>query len=260
MSVAISSVYHSDLLNLVVPDELTRKLRRADDFIKLAVVPAFAILNEQIGKTAVNNEDFGLIIGSAYGTMQTNFDVLDLVVTGQQSSPTLFSHSVFNAAAGYTAAVLNIRGCALTVTDFAFPFFRALQEGYLALASGRLSRCLVFQVETYSDLLHDARRKELPECELWQPGVVCWLLENHGLSKKSFATLKGLEILDNSSEPADTLNFTEHFMRGKENCTVKDPLGIPKHMTNLLKAGSIEESTFQINAAWGKVEAEILQI
>ncbi len=40
-------------------------------------------------------------------------EVLDQVVNREQTSPTLFSHSVFNAASGYVARIFQLHGCAL---------------------------------------------------------------------------------------------------------------------------------------------------
>jgi len=121
-----------------VPPQLTRELRRADDFIRLAVVGGFKSLAEAPVRELAP-EVRGVFIGTAFGPLETNFQSLgSLINDGEgQISPTLFSHSVYNAAAGYTARLLDFRGPALTVTDYGWPFLIALEEARLAVAYPR---------------------------------------------------------------------------------------------------------------------------
>ncbi len=149
---------------------IQRTLRRSDAFIRLAVAAATEVLQGESGA------DIGLILCSAYGPMETNFDVLQMVVDGEAVSPALFSHSVFNAAAGYIASVCSLQGGLFTITDFDLPFFRGLQQGWLLVESGLMRRCLVLQVETYSRLLADAVADNGGR-EPWPPMAVCWSLE-----------------------------------------------------------------------------------
>ena len=209
MRISVKAVSGYYLEDLRIPEELSRYLRRADTFIQLAVVAAFQtflVADEGVQDT---HDDCGLILGTTFGTMETNFEVLDQIVTGQQASPILFSHSVFNAAVGYMATVFKIRGCALTVTDFSFPFFRALQEASLALYSGAVTRCLVLQVETYSTLLQDARKTHGVDTSPWIPGVVCWLLEAETKENSSHFCLDRLEIDAGVSDPLEFLRYHE---------------------------------------------------
>jgi len=195
-----------------------------------------------------------MIIGTAYGTMQTNFDVLDAVVFGLQTSPTLFSHSVFNAAAGYASAVLNLRGCALTITDFVFPFFRALQEGCLAIEAGRLTRCLVFQIETYSELLDFARKKETVEPAAWNAGAVCWLLEKGTVGKNPLARIDKIVITDAGYDPADSLHYCEQVQFDGNTSIGRDPLAVPQLISRaVLEGGAQRIREYKAEGSWGKV-------
>jgi len=209
MKVSVRAVSGYYLQDLRIPEELGRYLRRADTFIQLAVVAAFQTFLAVDEGFQDTHGDCGLILGTTFGTMETNFEVLDQIVAGQQASPILFSHSVFNAAVGYMATIFKIRGCALTVTDFSFPFFRALQEASLALQSGTIARCLVLQVETYSTLLQDARKTHNVDKNPWIPGAVCWLLEAETESKNSNFYLDRLEIDACVSDPLDFLRYDE---------------------------------------------------
>ncbi|WP_457577896.1 beta-ketoacyl synthase chain length factor [Desulfomarina sp.] len=174
--IRILKVCSLESAELETPAELAKQLRRADEYIRLAVVGGYNVLRETNEIEGVPNERRGLFLGTAFGTMETNFDVLDQIISGEQTSPILFSHSVFNAAAGYMASIFSLRGCSLTVTDFSLPFFRVLEQGALAIMAGMLDSCLVLQVESYSVLLNDAGRRMIPDFQPWIPGVVCWLL------------------------------------------------------------------------------------
>ncbi|MGB3223341.1 MAG: beta-ketoacyl synthase chain length factor [Desulforhopalus sp.] len=255
MSVHLSELYQTRLQGMTTPPELSRKLRRADDFIRLAVVAGFQALQTENEKISESPGSMGLILGSAFGTMQTNFEVLDTVVSGEQTSPTLFSHSVFNAAAGYMASVFNIQGCALTITDFSFPFFRALREGWLAISSGRLDRCLVLQVETYSSLLQDARGKHAFQVQEWQPGGVCWLLEKREEGTRHFHCP---EIKDSRHKPLALLQCAEQVIVNGRTKHVHDPLGAAMVVSDVFQQDQNRgELDCRVQGPWGEV---ILQL
>ncbi len=177
--VAVSAVSKQMLKSLVPPDNLARQLRRADDFINLAVVCARDALDRAPARD-LSPEQTGIFIGTAYGPLETNFSSLgSLIEDGEgQISPTLFSHSVFNAAAGYVSRLLGILGPALTVTTYAWPLLTALNQARLFILSGRIERAVVVSAETYSALLEDAYKRSFGKEEVpWQPGAVAWVLD-----------------------------------------------------------------------------------
>ena len=139
-----------------LPSRFAGELRRADAFVRLAVGAAHTALDKALPRS-LRSGRCGLVLGTAFGPMQSNFDFVDQVLYEEQGSPTLFSHSVFNTAAGFLSRIFGFSGGALTLTDFAFPFFQALQQGWMMIDSGWLEACLVLQVETYSALLADAQ-------------------------------------------------------------------------------------------------------
>ena len=229
--IRILKVCTLDLTELETPAELAKQLRRADDFIRLAVVGGYHVFRETTETEDVPHERRGLFLGTAFGTMETNFDVLDQIISGEQTSPILFSHSVFNAAAGYMASVFSLRGCSLTVTDFSLPFFRALEQGVLAIASGMLDSCLVLQVESYSELLNDAAGKMNQDFQSWTPGVVCWLLTNSDQGGGWFLEKVSVE----SGIPEETECFPENFgeiiINNHKRCECLDPLAPARILT-----------------------------
>jgi len=162
-----------------LPAALTRALRRADDLTILAITAAHAAL-QRAPERPVAPEARGLFVGMVHGPIETNFRYLDsLIDDGEgQSSPTLFSHSVHNAVAGYAARLFDCQGPALTVTTFTWPFLIALDEARRAIANGRAARALAIAVETGCPVLEEASgRLSAGGGEPWLPVAVAWVLD-----------------------------------------------------------------------------------
>ncbi len=184
-----------------VPDDMARQLRRADEFIVLATMAARQAV-DAAPQRELTPQEVGLFIGTAYGPLNTNFQSLgSLIDDGEgQISPTLFSHSVFNAAAGYVARLLDIQGPACTLTTFAWPFLMALQEGWLAVKTGRVQRAVIIGVEVYSELLRDAlARSPVPGAKEagkdLEHGAVAWILEPAG-SDSTNPVMEKIEVVE----------------------------------------------------------------
>ena len=233
-----------------VPKHFTAKLRRADDFIKLGVAATAQVFPEPDEQQTPDHRT-GLFVGTAFGPMQTNFDVLGLIVDEDQTSPTLFSHSVFNSAAGYIARLFNIPGSCFTFTDFNWPFFLALAEGYQAISSGRLEHCLVLQVENYSDLLLDARTRTGASTDEWHPGAVAWYL-----SSTAKSTGWQLEDVNVACKPAASVNLIhrqEELVIGQETILCTTPLAAAASVTRLIQEKNENEHTSRLTAPYGSV-------
>ncbi len=258
MSVQITRQLSLSLAEMATPDSLLRPLRRADDFIRLGVLGAHETLSSRMVNCSQPKDAYGLILGSAFGTMETNFGVLEQIIAEEPTSPILFSHSVFNAAAGYMATVFDIRGCALTITDFGFPFFRALEHGYLAVESGRLESCLVLQVETYSELLQDALKNFCSEAITWHPGVSCWLLEKGGGSDTDCFKIGSIHIESSTGDKDCYLNFEQRLMIHGNMSICTDPLGAAATLTKLMDGGKNErDMKIEVDASFGRVELHL---
>lgn len=257
MGVTITAASHCTLEGIEVPAELSRKLRRADDYINLAVVAAYSAIQANIEAGTVTPDRCGLVLGSCFSTMQTNFEVLDDVVSGKQTSPTLFSHSVFNAAAGYIASTLGLKGAAFTITDFSFPFFKALEQGCFAINSGRLESCLVLQVETYSDLLSDGRKRLVKESTSWHPGVICLLLQRVSEDSSTRLQINNIEINRRSCAPEAYLVGRQDLMIGKVKQTVFDPLDAGLKLVQLVTDMSHDGGNFSVSSDWGDIRMQL---
>jgi hypothetical protein len=233
-----------------VPSTLARDLRRADGFISLAVQAGYAVFGKEL-PILPRSGCHGLILGTAFGPMQTNFDVLDQVIRQEQTSPTLFSHSVFNAAAGYLSRIFKLQGCIQTVTDFAFPFFQALQQGTIAIASGRLDSCLILQVETYSDILADARARIIgSDSARWPAGAVAWLLTRDN-GKHEIAVL---DVRFRPSTGLHYLSIAERLTTTSHCLDLTDPLASAVAVTRFLAESAPEKRNFHISAPYGHIE------
>lgn len=253
MKPVVMAAVHVDLSSMDIPKMFTTGLRRADDFIRLAVAAAHKTIVRCEERQELAGES-GLFLGTAYGPMQTNFDVLALIIDEEQTSPTLFSHSVFNSAAGYVARLFNIQGSGQTLTDFSWPFFQALAHGCAAIRSGRLNRCLVLQVETYSDLLADARIRTGKGYVSWSAGAVAWLLEGQHVDATKNCAVEAITVDSHHAPPESYLHREEQLYFGQEKLTCTDPLAAAEAITNLMqKNQDSRKISCRITARYGAV-------
>jgi 3-oxoacyl-[acyl-carrier-protein] synthase II len=118
---------------------LLRKIRRADRFSKMAVLAAWDAVADSGIQINDKESAIGIILTTAFGPHVTTFRFLDDIIDyGDGSvSPTIFSHSIHNAAASYISTVLNCRGPTLTLTQFTSPIHQALILAQAWLNEGR---------------------------------------------------------------------------------------------------------------------------
>ena len=194
-----------------VPEQFVRHLRRADDFINLAV-SATARALELSGETDAEPAKQGVFVGTAFGPLETNFSSLgSLVDEGEgQMSPTLFSHSVLNSAAGYIGRLFNCHGPALTITSYGWPFLSALQEARQALINGIISRAFVIGAEIYSALLFDAYERLFDFPPTWSPSAVAWVLDIQG----NGPSFKEIRITERGTLPDNYLCRADETWQG----------------------------------------------
>ena len=257
MKPVITKCISVDSQNWEVPPALGRKLRRADDFIKLAVTACDALLHDD--HTEIEPTECGLFLGTAFGPIQTNFEVLDLILEEGRSSPFLFSHSVFNAAAGYIAEIYDIKGCGQTITDFSYPFLLSLREGYSAITAGRLQRCLVLQVETYSPLLEDGRQTLNPDSPAWPLGGVAWLLERSDKISNGHI-IESINIESRPAAPDTYLSRASKTTLNNIHLPTSDPLSSARELTKYLKKNNPQKIEFSSSADYGSAKMSLRKI
>ena len=124
---------------------LSRKMRRADKFSKMAAVAAFDAFKDSGLSGDSADDSLGIILATGFGPHVTTFDFLDGYIDYGESavSPTSFSHSVHNAAASYISSILGVRGPTQTITDFNLPFQSALLLAETWLEQGRCKNILL---------------------------------------------------------------------------------------------------------------------
>ncbi len=138
-------------------------LRRLDHFSRLALLAACQAL-ESGGCLALGRKgsrvdfgpgELGLVLATGYGATGTTFAFLDSILDDGDSlaSPTLFSHSVHNAAAANIAMLLGITGPCLTVSQFELSFASALCSALVWLREGRVRAVLLGAVDEVCDVL-----------------------------------------------------------------------------------------------------------
>jgi len=144
-----------------------KKMRRADRFSKMAVLAAFDAVSDSGIAIDEGGTSLGIILASAFGPQVTAFRFLDEIIEYGDSSvsPTLFSHSVHNAAASYVASVLGNRGPTLTVTQFGLSFHQALVLGQAWIQEGRCGHVLVGSVEECGTMMEYICSKKLQIAE-----------------------------------------------------------------------------------------------
>ena len=122
-----------------------RKIRRADRLTKMAILSAADAIGDAGIPDGLDRRRIGLVVATAFGSHATTFEFLDEILTYGDAavSPTVFSHSVQNAAAAYIASVLDIQGPVMTLTQVHFAFHHALLLARHWLDAGQCDHVLV---------------------------------------------------------------------------------------------------------------------
>jgi 3-oxoacyl-[acyl-carrier-protein] synthase II len=125
-----------------------RELRRIDHFSQLALSGAFLALKDT-GVDRLEDKSTGLVICSGYGSSRTTFSFLDSIIDNGDAcaSPTLFSNSVHNSAAGHISILLGLAGPCLTVSQFEMSVHSALKTALMWLEEGRAEQILFGAVD-----------------------------------------------------------------------------------------------------------------
>ena len=132
-----------------------KALRRIDHFSQLALTGAFLAINDAGGVDSLDRHSTGLVICSGYGSAKTTFSFLDSLIDFGDTcaSPTLFSNSVHNAAAGHISILLGLEGPCLTVSQFEMSVPSGLLSAMQWLDEGRVDKVLFGAVDEYCNVL-----------------------------------------------------------------------------------------------------------
>lgn len=249
-----------------IPEELVRDLRRADDFIQMAVISAAAAV-AKAPQRDYPPEEVGVFIGTAFGPLETNFELLGSLIDGGegQISPTMFSHSVYNSAAGYVARLLDIRGPALTITNYGWPFLLALEEARIAVATGMVGRAVVIGVETYSELLADVYcRSSGLGAAPWERSGVAWVLEALDGETTGLCRLAGISLGEIEADPVDFLTRRDEAFSDSVACGAipRHPMAYADALTDMvlrLDDQSVGDKIWTLEASFGRAEIRLVK-
>jgi 3-oxoacyl-[acyl-carrier-protein] synthase II len=134
---------------ILADSKVLKKMRRADKFIRMAVLAAWDAVQDSGITLDGEKNSLGIIVATALGPHATTFRFLDDILEygDAEVSPTVFSHSVHNAAASYISTAVQSRGPTLTVTQFGFAFHHALMLAGAWLREGRCKYVLAGSVD-----------------------------------------------------------------------------------------------------------------
>jgi len=259
-AVAISSLQALNLQDLDLPVVYTKQLRRADELTKAVVNSTYLGLDSAPMLDLVP-EKIGLFLGTSFGPLETNFRFLDsLLDDGEgQASPTLFSHSVHNAAAGYLARLFSINGPAITISSYAWPFLAALEQASLMMCSGTINRAIVVSGEMYSPLLEHAGKKlKEADYKFCQTGAVTWILDR--VNERKLGNNIIINKIEMSYKPCDVTTFLtrtgEEWFFDNESCKVTELLSyaflLTRQIQKKLTGDKKGEFNWSIKAPFGQ--------
>ncbi len=184
----------------ITDKNVLKDARRADDLTKMAVLAAHdAFKDSGLGFEA--KKTLGIIISTVFGPHVTTFRFLDDILNYGDAnvSPTIFSHSVHNAATSYISLLLQSRGPTLTITQFAKSFHQSVILAESWLKEGRCDYILAGSVDQCGKVMEYicSQKLRLADDGIIRPflfadkpaavpgeGSVFFLLTNKEVSKK----------------------------------------------------------------------------
>ncbi|MBF0384415.1 MAG: beta-ketoacyl synthase chain length factor, partial [Candidatus Omnitrophica bacterium] len=139
---------------------LAKDARRAGRFDRIAILAGMDALKDAGICLDIDSPQIGLILATSFGPHSTTFRFLDDLLNFKEKdvSPTLFSHSVHNAAASYLSLLARIQGPTLTVTRFFFAFEEALSLACSWLEQQRCKHVLVGAVDELGSVMEQIIR------------------------------------------------------------------------------------------------------
>ncbi len=131
-----------------------RELRRIDHYIRMALLGAFLAL-EDADLLESKPDHMGIIVATGYGATCNTFDFQHSVITAgdPSGSPTKFSNSVHNAAAGHISILLRQLGPNLSISHYDMSMPSALLNAVQWLKEERVERVLVGGVDEFCKVL-----------------------------------------------------------------------------------------------------------
>jgi|GEM_PF-3198185 len=125
-----------------------RKATRAMT-LACASIEATCAQSEKIAKILKENpERFGLVVGSAFGELETTKDFLKTFSDTGLARPVLFQNSLHNSTSGFASIHFHFTGPVITVSHGLFAFENSLEVANLLLTQRQADLLIVTYVET----------------------------------------------------------------------------------------------------------------
>jgi len=159
-------------------------------------------------------------------------------------------------AAGYISRLLDLRGPALTMTTFAWPFLSALDTAWQFMAQKKVRRALVTAAEAKSAVLEDAlRRLGASDDSVSVEEAVACVLDPVEWAPPGYPVLQDLEVNEVPCAPQILLTRKgERWASQSSQChtgPLDHALAIIKALTHLRGKGPDDIIDFNITSPFG---------
>lgn len=198
---------------------LAKEARRADRFDRMAILAGLDALRDARIRSDVHPSIVGLILATGLGPHVTTFRFLDDIINFKERdvSPTLFSHSVHNAAVSYVSLLAGIRGPTLTVTRFSFAFHEALNLARCWLEQKRCEYVLIGAVDELGMVMEQIFASRPPANIPLGEGSVFFVLSKRP-SERNYGTIAPILNATDAVPSRDQLTFLTEALFGRQPC------------------------------------------
>lgn len=198
---------------------LAKDARRSGRFDRMAILAGLDALKDAGIQQNANSSRIGLILATGLGPHVTTFKFLDDMINFKEKdvSPTLFSHSVHNAAASYLSLLAGIRGPTLTVTRFSSAFQEALTLAQAWLEQERCEYVLVGAVDELGAVMEKVLCSRASDANTALGEGSAFFVLSQEPSEKNYGTIESIQNATDIASLNDQLVLTETLF-GRQPC------------------------------------------
>lgn len=181
---------HLEILKRPIFRKATRNMALGIAAIEKALMPIKTIFED-------NRSDFGLVLVSSSGELETTIDFLNTIDKSKIARPFLFQNSVHNATAGFLSIQLNLHSAVVSISSYPFAEEHAIETANLLIYGGQCKFCIVLSVDVWPEF----QNLSLPPPSKLN-GATCFILSSDPI-KNSFL-LDNFEIVENFLDYPET--------------------------------------------------------
>ena len=144
---------------------LNPAFRKATRAMMLACASIEAAFESEPLKTLLlkSPETFALVLGSAFGELETTKDFLKTLADTGMARPMLFQNSLHNSTSGFVSIHFKFTGPVLTMSHGLFVAEHAFETANLMLKQNHCDYCVITTVDTFLHELTGAERNSSAE-------------------------------------------------------------------------------------------------